>query len=603
LISFPSLLSGLLITACVFSLARFFLGVRDYPFPVYWSEGNRLWDYSILFGRSRYTYPAEKVIPVSIDLGRQILWGAPFVFSNLPIWAARLWGALVSTLPYALLGWAAFASSKTHKLVWVGLGLWAYLFLAQAAIYTPLIVSALLVVLAWRSRYPAAVVLTAFAGVFAYISRTTWMAAPLLWIGMLEWVSPVQQGAFRNKTAAAWQRALELCAVALIGGVIAPASYMMLFRDALAHVNTLLGVTLYAALLLGLCYAAYALWLRFNPQGKLRFTLLLSGAGVALAAAGGVFLYVLRKHAAAAASQPLLWSRLLPNTTYGQGILIALALAAAPLLLLLAYLLWRRGWVLSRWQQALILLPLLAFLGLGLVASVKIGGGSNLHNLDMFFVDLLLVAALAWRALAFSRDAAPGGDVRAAPGTAGEPGAERAADTTAALDRLGWQAWGVRLLLVFMVVLPAWEPVNAISPLQLVSKVEADKALQRVRAEVSLASQRGDVLFMDHRQLLTFNYVKQVPLLPEYEKKIVMDYAMAGDAAYFEKFYADLQQHRFALIISDPLKVSYARNRQEDTGFGEENDAWVRWVAEPVLRYYAPLEQFKGIGLQLLVPR
>jgi hypothetical protein len=36
-----------------------------------------------------------------------------------------------------------------------------------------------------------------------------------------------------------------------------------------------------------------------------------------------------------------------------------------------------------------------AFLVIGLIASVKIGGGSNLHNMDNFLVTLVVIAAIA----------------------------------------------------------------------------------------------------------------------------------------------------------------------------------------------------------------
>ena len=39
----------------------------------------------------------------------------------------------------------------------------------------------------------------------------------------------------------------------------------------------------------------------------------------------------------------------------------------------------------------------LAFLVVGLVASVKIGGGGDLHNMDMFLIGLLFTSALAWQ--------------------------------------------------------------------------------------------------------------------------------------------------------------------------------------------------------------
>jgi hypothetical protein len=129
---------------------------------------------------------------------------------------------------------------------------------------------------------------------------------------------------------------------------------------------------------------------------------------------------------------------------------------------------------------------------------------------------------------------------------------------------------------------------------------EVDNALLVVQGEVERARLQGEVLFMDQRQLLTFGYIKNVPLITEYEKKYLMDQALSSDRPYFERFYDDLAAHRFALIVSDPLRTPV---RDQEYAFGEENNAWVQWVARPVLCYYEPIETFEEMRLQLLVPR
>jgi hypothetical protein len=71
--------------------------------------------------------------------------------------------------------------------------------------------------------------------------------------------------------------------------------------------------------------------------------------------------------------QPLLWYRLLPNSTYGMGILFALLLAVGPLVLVLFALSANKIWRLDLLQKLSLVLPLLAFLMVGLVVSTKIG--------------------------------------------------------------------------------------------------------------------------------------------------------------------------------------------------------------------------------------
>ena len=129
---------------------------------------------------------------------------------------------------------------------------------------------------------------------------------------------------------------------------------------------------------------------------------------------------------------------------------------------------------------------------------------------------------------------------------------------------------------------------------------EVDEILQKIRQEVAEKESQGEVLFLDQRQLLTFGYVENVPLVPEYEKKVLMNEAMADNADYFSQFYADLEAGRFSLIVSEPLRAPVKDSSYE---FGEENNAWVKWVVEPVLCYYEEIEAFKNPQIQLLVPR
>ena len=105
---------------------------------------------------------------------------------------------------------------------------------------------------------------------------------------------------------------------------------------------------------------------------------------------------------------------------------------------------------------------------------------------------------------------------------------------------------------------------------------------------------------MDQRQLLTFGYIQEVPLLDQYEKKYVMDTALSGDFDYFETFYGDLESHRFALIVSEPLLLKQGNDTKR---FSNENDIWVEWVSKRILKYYKVLESFPEVGVQLLIPR
>jgi hypothetical protein len=88
--------------------------------------------------------------------------------------------------------------------------------------------------------------------------------------------------------------------------------------------------------------------------------------------------------------------------------------------------------------------------------------------------------------------------------------------------------------------------------------------------------------------------------VPEYEKKVLMNEALSANAEYFQSFYEDLAARRFSLIVSERL---FTPIKDSSFEFGEENNAWVTWVANPILCYYEEKITVKEIGIQLLVPK
>jgi hypothetical protein len=545
LLVWPDALAASLLSGAVIGAAVPLAGVTSYPFSLGWSEGNRLWDYSILFGRARYVFPPNQELTPFLDIGRQFSGGLPFILPGLTIFQERLWLGLMGILPYVLLGLCIFYLPKTKSeivsrstVLWLLAGLWGFLFLRQGPIHTPLLLSAAVVALAWRRPLWIALPLIAAAGYFAAVSRFTWTFAPAMWAGML-WLGsrPTENG---RLAARDWWRAIALGLGGLLGGYLLP-----------------------------------------------QLTGLLAGAGNASVTQG----------AASVGQQPLLWYRLLPNSTYNLGILINLLIAVTPPIIVLLFAARRGLWTLNLWQKLAILGVLTAFLIVGLVVSTKIGGGGDLHNLDMFLIGLLFCAGLVW-----------------------EKTDRRWLTEGAVLP--GW----MRVALIVLVALPAYGPLLNMRPLLyaddfsrlktltdiedpyadprvlglLPPREEVGKTLALIQQQVADAQTRGEVLFMDQRQLLTFGFIKGVPLVAEYEKKYLMDQAMGETAAStFPAFYRDLAVHRFALIISDPLRLPI---KDSDYSFGEENNAWVKWVAAPILCYYEPVLTLEEFKIQLLIP-
>jgi len=543
-------LATLILTASAFSIAVSLKYVNDYPFSLGWSEGNRLWDYSIMFGRDLYIYPADRKIPVLLDFGRSLVGGLPFIFPGLTITIARLWVGLTLIIPYLLLGIGTFRASVKDRVLWLLLVLWAFLFLKQGPIHPPLVLSAALVALAWRAPLWYAIPMVVGAGYFAQASRFTWLLAPAIWIGMLEFAGVPIKNINEKLQSSAWVRAISLGLSGLLGGYLLPKT-LVLIRSNVSLEN---------------------IGQQFTSAGTNNIENIIGYVGL----------------------QPYLWYRLLPNPTYGQGILLGLLIAAAPLIIVLCYLVINKHWILNTWQKVAIFFSLLVFFAVGLVASTKIGGGGDLHNMDMFLIGLFFTGVIAWF-------------------NGGQKWMENSANLNAP----------IKLVVIFlMMIAPAAYSLTEMRSYnfgeetkKLLTLTDApdeksleilppqnivDEALVIINEEVSLAKKQGDVLFTDQRQLLTFGYIVDVPLVPEYEKKVLMNYALSADAVYFEAFYSDLAAHRFALIISDPL---FTPIKDSSFQFGEENNAWVKWVARPVLCYYEEKINLKEVGVQLLVPK
>lgn len=556
--SWTTLLTALLLTTSAYSIAVAFIDVSDYPFSRGWSEGNRMWDYSMLFGRRLYDLPPDQDVYVLIDIGRQFIGGLPFLIPGLTIQAERFWIALTGILPYFLLGLAAFRADARNKAAWLLLMLWAFIFLKQGPIHPPLVMCAFATALAWRSRLWTAIPLIFLTGYFAEESRYTWLFAPGIWIVMLEFGGAALRGGRLDKSA--WLRGAALGLSGAVGGYFGPSLLRWLIA-VWEHLRS-----------------AAAPAVAGTPP---------SPPPVSVAPSVSVTSVTME-----ASSQPLLWYRLFPNATHDTGILISLVVTIAPLAALLLYLSLAKKWQLNAWQKWSLALPQLAFLAVGLIVSVKIGGGGDLHNLDMFLIGLFFIAVIAWenggRKWFRSVDAAP--------------------------------LW-VKGALILLMALPGRYPISALRGYHfaeqaswlatltdvgdpkflemLPTEAEVEEALQTIRREVEAAKSYGEVLFIDQRQLLTFGYVRDVPFVPEYEKKILMNEALSGDPGYFQPFYADLQARRFALIVTEPLKSPI---RDSDFQFGEENNAWVTWVVDPLLCYYQPIATFKSVQVQLLVP-
>jgi hypothetical protein len=246
----------------------------------------------------------------------------------------------------------------------------------------------------------------------------------------------------------------------------------------------------------------------------------------------------------------LLWYRLWPNENFPLGVIPAILIISGPLLLtfILAMRQWRSLHTI-RWLGLWAML--LALFAGSAVVSTKIGGGGDLHNMDTYAVLVSLVAFYFFS-----------GRVEAEPGTQSRP---------------------IRPspLIAFAVVLPVLTLIPMLSPYPKYNEGRNQQAHQQLVDVVNEIGKQGPVLFINDRQVVALGDV-DVPLVYDYEVVTLMEMAMSGNQAYLNRFYNDLENHRFAAIISGRQNTVI----KQDGVFAEENNVWNTFVSPYILCYY-----------------
>lgn len=450
-----------------------------------------------------------QVPPPVLHPSRYLLQSVPYLLPALPLWFHRFWQVLLwLALPLAAVALLARHLRLQPPRRWWLFVLWAFLFIYQGPIYYHLSICLIIVLLGYDSRrFTRTAIFVLLAALWAGISRVNWIPMP----------GALAAALFLLETRVGRQPLWRY--------LLAPAGWF--------------AISMAAGLASQFAYAAW------------------SGNEL--------------EHFSTSFTSDLLWYRLLPNPTYPEGILPSILVVSLPIFILIVERLARAGWRMH-WLRLLGLLGLLAvFFAGGLVVSVKIGGGNNLHNLDGYLFLLLVVAACLY------------------------------------YDRVDWEETPLQpvtrphwALMAAVVFLPVVYMLQAGAPVEPIPSAAVQEGLQQMHTFIDRARQdEGEVLFLSERQLLIFDNVEDVELIPDYERTYLMEMAMARATPYLQDFYQQLSDHRFALIVSQPLNLSI---KGAESAFGEENDAWVEYVARAILCTYEPAETLRDVSLQFLVP-
>lgn len=480
----------------------------NYPFALGWTSDSRHYYASLFF--SEKLYGQKFPLPI-LHPSLHLLLSIPFLFGRLPLVVHRLWSVFLPWIFSIGVVWALLRTTvpKLSRQKLLLIGVWAFLYLVRASVYAHLLLPTLLIFLfvSPQKKWQSWLAIIV-ASLWAGISRINWFPVPAM-LAALIYLLEVPQNE-RNL--------LEYIKLPALWGIV--------------------GV--------GSAFASQAAYIQLSgSSGRDEFYTSLAS--------------------------DLLWYRLLPNATYRPGIILGALFLSLPLLLFVGQYLWRyRGnWKPIRvWGIGAIVGVLFAG---GLLVSVKIGGGADLHNLDAYFISILLVAGIVL-ARGFEPDSV-------AKHLCGELHFSVFVIAIASL---------VGMLLPGRGALPAsdWDWANA--------------SLNAFKSQVTRVAAQGEaVLFIAQRNFVTFGMV-DVPLIPDYEKDVLMEMAMARNDVYLDGFHDALREHEFGLIVIDPQSNVIV---DEMRSFAVENNRWVQKVTRPLLCYYEPLVLYEDVGVELFVPR
>ena len=465
---------------------------------------------------SRRLYGQKLLLPV-LHPSRYLMQALPFFVGIRDILAHRLWQVL---LWLGMTLWAAIVLAKRVKeglqIPMVWLTLYFFLYFFQGAVYYHMMVCVLLVLYGYKKEKPwLTLIFVLLASAWAGISRINWMPLPAL-LAVLVYL--IEEPLKQNK----WLSYLRWPVLWTVAGLavswLSKKAYIAVSGEAVSNYDS-------------------------------------------------------------AFSSALLWERLIPNKTFFLGILPGILLLCWPLLELLLHRLdgkWKQVHGLRWFGMAAILG---AFFAGGLVVSVKIGGGGDLHNLDAFiFLWAVFSAYLLAGKLSFEDDSIQKSYLQAQP------------------------VWKTKpFWLAVAVIVPVFFAFMRAGTWHFKVDSHQEEELTALRSDLeALEKNSGDILFISERQLLVFEDLKDIDMVADYEKVFLMEMAMAGNKSYLSDFYTKLGKHQFKAIVIDSISTQI---QDSSRPFNEENNAWVREVLVPILMFYRLEDSYRGGEVNLLVPK
>lgn len=505
-----SLMGASLSLTVVYHLVTYFPHVTNYPFALWWSETTRYYLGSTFFAERIY---GETLPWVFRDFSRYLMQAVPFLVTDSPLWVHRLWQMLLRfSTPY-LTGMVIARKYKLSGPLFWAFTAWAGLYLFQGPVFYNLIVMVMLMVwLADARRFWKTLLAVMLVSVYAGLSRINWVPVPALMAAAYYFLRRPVEGR-------------DLKSVARY--LFAPAVW------------TVVGVAI--------------------GMGIQQFWAVNSGNPPEI--------YY------SSFTSYLLWYRLFPNPSYPLGVLPFILLVTAPLLifLLLGLRNWKKNWHYIR------ILALMAIVGVlfvgGLVVSTKIGGGTNLHNMDGYFVLLLVIALELYFGKAVNEEHQP--------------------------VQVPMPMWLKTAVLVMPILFTV--SFSGMSFMQRDWEAARQDLVQIQKYVDQATEDGGEVLFITQRHLITFGLIDNVTLVHDHEKVLLQEMAMSKNYVYLENFGAELASHKYDLILMDHLPSVW--KNPETTSLAMENNVVLNELVPLFTCAYEVEDVLVNNSVDVMVPK
>ncbi len=505
-----SFVSLLLVAGVLYRITLFIPDMQLTPFSLGWSEGSRYTNAALFLSNS--LFGVSYPLPV-LHPARYMMQAIPFLFAPDMILIHRIWQVLL-WLGMTFLGAFSLVRrlSIKNRITSFLVVLWLFLFFFQGAVYYHLMVVVVLILLGYQhNAFWRNLVFVLLASIWAGLCRVNWYPVPALLATALY----LMEEPLTNKRWLAYLRNPILWTLA-------------------GSLTAFLSNRIYAA-----------------------------NSGNEVSQFSSSF------------SSYMIWSRLFPNTTFRLGIIPAVLLVFLPLLITSWIKISKREisyyW---HWLRSLGLLAILAVFGLGgVIVSIKIGGGGDLHNLDAFLVFLVVIALY----ILFDRYVPQ----------------KTSTDTPISFPFYS---------LVLLVIIPLFFVVKGRANFEYKDLQLASQDVGSLQNAIALIQKTtpGPILVISESQLYTFGELQGFKIQPEYEKVFMMEMVMSNNKPYLKTLQQNFHEHEFAAIVTDSLFVSSADQKEP---FWVENNLWVDKIVIPMLEDYEPVLRLQEGAANLLIPR